>query len=175
MEKLNTDCLVLIFNELQADSKLLYLCLLVKSGVIWWFLSYNIILSCLPTSSKQLLFDNDIKLPLTILSKPPIFNYVSHYKFLRAYTIDNIIDFEFKAENLKEFNYLSKRNLLEQEVYKLIISQCKNIKELAWETSQPLSSFSRALTCFSQLHSLYIDLYYVNSNNLNEMAQICKN
>jgi hypothetical protein len=188
MEKLNTDCLILIFNELQADSKSLYSCLLVNKK--WCHLVvpslwekhhnckkkyYNTILSCLPTSSKQLLFDNDIKLPLTILSKSPMFNYVSLCKFLKAYTIDNIIDFVFKAENLKEFNYLSKRNLLEQEVYKLFISQCKCIKELEWQTSQPLPSFPGALTCFSQLYELRIYLHYINSNNLYDMAQICKN
>jgi hypothetical protein len=137
---------------------------------------FNIIFSCLQTSSKQLLFDNDIKLPLTILSKSPMFNYVSFCKCLRGYIINNnIINVVFKIENSKEFNYLKKRNLLEQEIYKLFISQCENIKELEWRTSQPLPSFPGALTCFSQLNSLTVDLYYVNSNNLYEMAQICKN
>jgi hypothetical protein len=191
MEKLNIDCLILIFDELRADNKSLYSCLLVNKEwchlvvpILWGKYHnykklkekyYNIILSYLPTTSKKLLSDNDIKLPLTILSKSPMFNYASLYKSLRAYNINKIINFIFKVENLKEFNYLSKRNLLEQEVYKLIISQCKNIKELMWETSQPLPSFPGALTCFSQLYKLSINLCHVNSNNLYEMAQICKN
>jgi hypothetical protein len=136
---------------------------------------YNIILSCLQTSSKQLLFDNDIRLLSTNLSMSPMFNYVSFCKFLKVEIIDNIINLSFnKEEILYKVNYLKKRNLLEQEIYKLFISQCKSIKELEWRTSQPLPSFLGAPTCFSQLYTLYIDLYYVNSSNLNEMAQICK-
>jgi hypothetical protein len=189
MEKLNIDCLILIFNNLWTDNNSLYSCLLVNKEwchlivpILWEKhcmhvgdenikIISNIIFSCLSTSSQQLLFDNDIKLPLTILSKSPMFNYVSFCKFLEAYVINKIINVVFKVENL-EFD---KRNLLEQEVYKLFISQCKSIKSLGWKTYQPLPSFPGALTCFSQLYELSIDLYYVNSNNLYEMAQICKN
>ena len=35
-------------------------------------------------------------------------------------------------------------NLLEQEIYKLFVGQCKNTKRLRWETSQPLSLFPGA-------------------------------
>ncbi|CAG8716258.1 23155_t:CDS:2 [Rhizophagus irregularis] len=64
--------------------------------------------------------------------------------------------------------------LLEQEIYKSFIIQCKNIKELYWKTSQPLPLFPGASTCFSQLHKLNINLDYVNSNSLQEMAKYCK-
>ena len=37
-----------------------------------------------------------------------------------------------------------RRNLLEREIYKLFVSQCTNIIELSWETSQPLSLFPGA-------------------------------
>jgi hypothetical protein len=191
MEKLNIDCLIIIFNKLRGDNNSLYSCLLVNKEwchlivpILWERHIYfncekkkifsNTIFSCLPTSSKQLLFDNDIKLPLTILSKSPMFNYVSFCKCLRAYVINNnFINVVFEVENSKEF--INKRNLLEQEIYKLFISQCESIKKLEWRTSQPLPSFPGALTCFSQLNSLIVDLYYVNSNNLYEMAKICKN
>ena len=52
---------------------------------------YNTILSCLPSGSKKLLSDNDIKLPSTILLKTPSFNYVSLCKFLEAARIFNEI------------------------------------------------------------------------------------
>ncbi|EXX53419.1 hypothetical protein RhiirA5_424587 [Rhizophagus irregularis] len=191
MEKLNIDCFILIFNELQADKKSLYSCLLVNKEwyhlvvpILWGNYPYfncekskekysNIILSCLPTSSKQLLFDNNIKLSSAILSNTLTFNYVSFCKFHRTGIIDNIIKVVFK-ENLSIVDYSKKRNLLEQEIYKLFISQCEGIKELDWRTSQPLPSFPGAITFFSQLYSLYIDLYYVDSHNLYQMAQICK-
>jgi hypothetical protein len=120
MEKLNIDCFILIFSELRIDENSLYSCLLVNKE--WCHLVvpissrkcpsfkceksvqkyFNIILFCLSTSSKQLLFDNDIKLPLTILSKSPTFNYVIFCKFLKAYII-NIINVVFEVEDLKEF------------------------------------------------------------------------
>jgi hypothetical protein len=193
MKKLNIDCLILIFNELRADNKSLYSCLLVNKEwchlivpILWEKYPYyfnhekskekfsNTILSCLPTSSKQLLFDNNIKLPSTILSKSPTFNYINSCKFLKANIVDNIINMVYKEEILNKVIYSTKRNLLEQEIYSLFISQCKSIKELEWRTSQPLPSFPGAQTCFSQLYSLNINLFYVSSNNLYEMAQICK-
>src|ERR1041385_4658738 len=108
MAKLNVDCLHLIFNELENRNSL-YSCLLVNKewcNVVvpilwkkysWWNRPesakkiYNIILSCLPSSSKQLLFNNNIDLPLTILSKPPLFNYISFCSFPEANNIGRII------------------------------------------------------------------------------------
>ncbi|GBC06584.1 hypothetical protein RclHR1_06940001 [Rhizophagus clarus] len=194
MEKLNIDCLVLIFDELLDDSNSLYSCLLVNREwcnlvvpILWaeyphYYLRMkiakeklsNVILSCLPTSSKQLLFDNNIKLPLTNLSIPLTFNYVSFFKDLKVKTIYNIINLVFKKEILIGVNYSKRRNLLEQEIYKLYISQCKSIKSLEWKTSQSLPSFPGALTCFSQLYSLDIGIDYINPDNLYDMAQICK-
>ncbi|CAB4418325.1 unnamed protein product [Rhizophagus irregularis] len=75
---------------------------------------------------------------------------------------------------LKNFCNDHRRNLMEQEIYKLFISQCKNIEYLCWTTHQPLTLFLRASIFFSQLHHLYIDIDTVNSDALNELAQICK-
>jgi hypothetical protein len=192
MEKLNIDCLILIFNVLQLDNKSLYSCLLVNKEwyhlvipILWEkYLSLNrekskkifsnTILSCLPTSSKQLLFDNKIKLPSATFSKSPTFNYVSLCKYLRFEMFDIIINSTVIKKTTILGDFIKRKHLIEQEIYKLFISQCKGIKELEWRTSQPLSSFPGALTCFSQLYNLYINLKYVNSNNLYEMAQICK-
>ncbi|RIA92879.1 hypothetical protein C1645_735985 [Glomus cerebriforme] len=66
-----------------------------------------------------------------------------------------------------------KKNLLEREICKLFVSQCKNIKELNWETSQSLSSFPGATTFFHNLNSLSIKMDHVDSNTLYEVAQIC--
>src|SRR6266496_203810 len=175
------DCLNLIFDELQANKNTLHSCLLVNREwchlvvpILWRkypsFLFqreaekklYNIILSCLPSSSRQLLFDNDIKLPSTIFSKPLLFDYISFCKYLESKFVNEIVDMVFKDKLLDpEKNNHEKSLLLEQEIYKLFISKCKNIKELVWRTKQPLLSFIGASTCFSQLYGLKIDVDYV--------------
>uniref|UniRef100_U9ULJ8 F-box domain-containing protein n=1 Tax=Rhizophagus irregularis (strain DAOM 181602 / DAOM 197198 / MUCL 43194) TaxID=747089 RepID=U9ULJ8_RHIID len=175
MEKLSIEGLTYIFNELRTDNKSLYSCLLINKEwcrlvvpILWERYPYsnceesqekycNTILSCLPTSSKQLLIDNYISLPSTILSEPLTFNYVGFCKFLSNDIIDKIMNFVFEGQALN-VNF-SKNYLLSQEIYKLFIRQCEEA----------------STKCFSQLHDLYIDLSYVTSNNINDMAQICKN
>src|ERR1044072_2162511 len=112
MEKLNVDCLYLIFNEL-TDNKSLYSCLLVNKEwcnivvpILWKkclknylygdeIRLFNTILSCLPLSSKQLLSDNDIKLPSTILLKTPLFNYISFCEFPDSEFVNDIVTMVF--------------------------------------------------------------------------------
>src|ERR1051325_7420687 len=196
MEKLNVDCLQLIFDELKGEdnySRILYSCLLVNKKwcnvvvpILWRECSFNRIwtanekiystmLSCLPPSSKQLLFDNDIKLPSTVL-KSPLFNYISFCEFPDADIVYSIVEMvlEKKPSSTLKPNNNNKKDLLEQQIYKLFVSQFNNIRELYWQTSQPLSLFPGASSCFSQLYSLYVDVEIVNSNALYEMAQICK-
>src|ERR1043165_1297995 len=131
MVKLNMDCLVLIFKLMDKNS--LHSCLLVNKEwcnivvpILWkshsWYESnsesekklFNLILSCLPSPSKQLLSDNDIKLPSTILLKDPLFNYISFCQFPQAEIINGIIEMvleeRFNPKNPKQF-------LLEQEIY----------------------------------------------------------
>ena len=195
MTKLNVDCLSFIFNELQRDRKSLHSCLLVNKEwcniivpILWkeysWYSKgeskrkvFNMILSCLSITSKQLLSDNDINLSSTIPLKSSLFNYISFCRFPTSKIVDKIIGMVLKEKFGKiKGNFINdnKRNLLEQEIYKLFVSQCKNIKYLQWRTSQPLPLFPGASTCFSQLRSLNIDINFVNSNVLYEMAQICK-
>ncbi|GBB85334.1 hypothetical protein RclHR1_01190010 [Rhizophagus clarus] len=188
MSKLNLDCLALIFNELK-DKKSLHSCLLVNKEwcnlvvpILWKsFLCYeeneenksiyyNTILSLLSSSSKQLLINNNIKLPLPNLLDSPLFNYISFCKFPNSDIVNGVINMV-----LKNHNNHDKKYLLEQEIYKLFITQCKNIKELYWKTTQQLSLFPGASTCFSNLIKLNINLDYINSNSLEEMAKYCKN
>ncbi|CAB4418632.1 unnamed protein product [Rhizophagus irregularis] len=166
MEEINLDCLVLIFNVLINDEKSLHSCLLVNKKwcnivvpILWkrCFLGEineklcNAILSFLPSSSKKLLSNNDIKLPSLTLSKFPLFNYISFCRYISPDNVDEIIDIVLK--NLCNDH---RRNLMEQEIYKLFISQCKNVKYLCWTTRQPLTLFPRASIFFSQLYELYI-------------------
>ncbi|EXX50468.1 hypothetical protein RirG_270530 [Rhizophagus irregularis DAOM 197198w] len=146
MEKLSIEGLTYIFNELRTDNKSLYSCLLINKEwcrlvvpILWERYPYsnceesqekycNTILSCLPTSSKQLLIDNYISLPSTILSEPLTFNYVGFCKFLSNDIIDKIMNFVFEGQALN-VNF-SKNYLLSQEIYKLFIRQCEGIKRL---------------------------------------------
>jgi hypothetical protein len=193
MIRLNVDCLSFIFNELQTKKAYLHSCLLVNKKwchlvvpILWenhpWNINnnkkskeklFNTILSCLPSTSIQLLFDNDIKLPSTIISKSPSFNYVSYSKSLKSKIIIEII--EMVSGEIFITGKYGKYKYLEQELYKLYISQCKNIKGLSWRTSQPLLSFPGASTCFSQLYSLSIEeIDKVDTDSLYKMSQICK-
>ena len=85
--------------------------------------------------------------------------------------MDEIVKMVFSEELYPSYLQI---DLLEQEIYKLFVNNCKNIKELRWQTSQPLPLFPGASTCFSQLYELDIYVNYVNSTALYEMAQICK-
>ncbi|PKC60501.1 hypothetical protein RhiirA1_467922 [Rhizophagus irregularis] len=105
---------------------------------------FNIIL-------KQLLFDNGIKLPSTILLKLPSFNYIIYCKFLKSKLIKEIIEM-VSGETFITGSY-GKYKYLEQELYKLYI---------------------RASTCFSQLHGLSIEIDKVDTDLLYKMSQLCK-
>ncbi|PKY62105.1 hypothetical protein RhiirA4_488014, partial [Rhizophagus irregularis] len=90
-------------------------------------------------------------------------------RYISSDNVDEIIDIVLK--NLCNDH---RRYLLEQEIYKLFISQCKNVKYLSWETRQPLTLFPGASIFFSQLYELYIDIDSVNSDALYKLAQISK-
>src|SRR5581483_10335566 len=105
--KLNIDCLVLIFDEMEKNS--LYSCLLVNKEwcnivvpILWKKFSWNLsffdkktgnsvkklfdtILSCLSPLSKQLLSNNGVKLPSEVLLRSPLFDYINFCKFPRNY------------------------------------------------------------------------------------------
>src|ERR1044072_735636 len=196
MTKLNMDCFYLIFYQMDRIS--LHSCLLVNrewckiiAPILCKKYSYcehgerlkkliNTILSCLPSSSKQLLSNNGIKLPSTILLKLPLScNYINFCKppslFMKrilAVVFKETFGPEYNKEKIDTWDH--KRNLLEQEIYKLFFSNCDNIKKLQWRTSQPLTLFPGAPACFSQLDSLEVDVEFVDSTALCEIAQVCK-
>ncbi|PKC75717.1 hypothetical protein RhiirA1_448506 [Rhizophagus irregularis] len=189
MSRLNPDILILIFDKLQYDKKSLYSCILVNREwcrivvpILWkvtWYNDekserklFNTILFCLPISSKQLLIDNGVKLQLSLMTGQPLFKYISFCTFPNNSIVYKMIEMVLVDDysSLKQM----KRDLLKQEIFKLFVSQCKNIKKLDWDNTQPLSLFSGASTCFSSLRDLYVDVDFVKSDALYGMAQICK-
>jgi hypothetical protein len=117
MNKLNVDCLILIFHQM--DRNPLYPCLLVNRGwcrlivpILWkkyswdedlWYSKsdsrkklFNTIISFIPSTSKKLLSENDIKLPSTNLLKPILFNYISFCEFPVVEIINVIVEMVFE-------------------------------------------------------------------------------
>ncbi|GBB89115.1 hypothetical protein RclHR1_01580016 [Rhizophagus clarus] len=137
---------------------------------------YNLIVSLLQTSSKKLLSDNNIELPIQEFSNKPLFNYVNLSPQISSNFINNMTKQLIKEDDgFNKYQEEYKKYLLEQEIYKLFINNCKDIVHFNWKTRQPLSQFQGASTCFSQLRSLIIDLQCVTSTELFAMAQICQN
>ncbi|RIA98933.1 hypothetical protein C1645_866145 [Glomus cerebriforme] len=189
MAHLIEDCLIVIFDELRKDPSSLYSCILVNRfwcrmamPILWKnpleFKSifnkenhkfYNLMISLLPRTSRQLLFDDDIELSLPTISKQPLFNYINFLSIISPKFIDGMIAM-LKNER-REFN----ESQLEPEIYKLFINNCKNAKEFYWKTLQPISQYEGASSCFSKLRTLRIEFQIVTSTALFGMAQICQN
>ncbi|PKY46136.1 hypothetical protein RhiirA4_460942 [Rhizophagus irregularis] len=76
-------------------------------------------------------------------------------------------------EVINSQKYKEKYEILEKEIYKLFVKNCKNITEFYWQTTLPLCQCPGASTFFSQLHTLKID--YLIPIKLFEMAEYCQN
>jgi hypothetical protein len=195
MSYLIEDCLRIVVTKLQDDPGSLYSCILVnrfwcrmtvpilwKNPLAFTNIShdklYITIINMLPTPSKRFLFENKIALPSPIISSQPLFNYLNFLSQIFPNFINGIIKMLVKDEisefmNFQDNNY--KKFLLEQVIYDLFISNCKNIISFHWQTTLPLFQFPGAFTCFSKLHSLIIDFQFINSASLYNVAQVCQN
>src|SRR5688572_120137 len=86
--QLPTDCLNGIFDHLE-NTVTLRSCLLVSRlwceasvPTLWARIqNYHTLIACLPRESKEILFKNDIVIA-TLVSRPPLFNYVAFIKIL---------------------------------------------------------------------------------------------
>ncbi|RIA90118.1 hypothetical protein C1645_823809 [Glomus cerebriforme] len=180
---INEDCLRIIFTKLQNDPDSLYSCILVNrfwcriAVQILWKNPYgykkislkklnNSIFNMLPITSKQYLLKDNIKSSLNINLNKPLFNYISFFSNISLHIIKDTMRGEFRIDKFDEF---------EQEIYKLIINNCRNLNYFYWNTTKPLYQYPEASTFFFQLHSLGIDFRYVNSVTLFELAKICQN
>jgi hypothetical protein len=134
---------------------------------------YNMIFYLLPSSSKQLLIENDV-VPLTSpLSNKPLFNYISFSSEISTFLINDMGLALIKEVNSHKFQ--EKFKILEQEFYKLFISNCKNILDFRWTTTLPLHQYPGAITCFSQLRTLGFTFdQSLTSEKLFRMSQICQ-
>src|SRR5687768_5431899 len=121
MSQLSADCLNEIFEYLK--DKDLRSCLLVNRlwcqvsvRILWRYIhSYNTLITCLPSKSKELLCRNEIIIS-TPTSKPPSFNYVAFIKYLATEEIINNIH---KLSSFDENKTVS----VVQEIFKMFMNQ----------------------------------------------------
>ncbi|RIA85894.1 hypothetical protein C1645_780903, partial [Glomus cerebriforme] len=166
MPELSCDIFLVIFEELQDDPNSLYSCLFVNNlwcnlvvPILWNYPQkfcsmrsrlkrlklFNLILSHLPESSRDLLKNEGINIIPETRENQLTFDYVKFLKF-----IDHNFIFNYGYYGIDLNN--SQQNLLEQEVYKLLISKCSAIKHLNMDGfDYPIHEFEGARTCLSNI------------------------
>ncbi|RGB28212.1 hypothetical protein C1646_768105 [Rhizophagus diaphanus] len=186
MVQLVADVLLLILNELREDPSSLYSCVLVNKSwfslampILWRSLYYthknsisykklfNIISYFLP--SESLLFKNGFKLPS---NRQLIFNYMIFFTHISPTFVNDMVQSVTEKE-AKIYDY--KKNLLEEEIYKMIFNNCKNVKCFYWSTNHSLYLFPNAESFFTNLSSLGINLTIMNPTILYGLSRICQN
>ncbi|GBB84630.1 hypothetical protein RclHR1_01120018 [Rhizophagus clarus] len=194
MVKLNNDILHYIFQELNNDGKSLLSCLLVNKRwcelvipILWKYpLKYfdtndfhllvkkkkillNIILSHLPETSKQLIITHKINIiSEEALYKKLSFNYIRFCKYISVHNF-------LLNENIHKLYFsIFQIILLEQEIFKLFVRECSNIRYLdLGEIRQPIYQYPGADICLLNLNEVYCKTYH-DSSLFYGLAHICK-
>ncbi|RIA79555.1 hypothetical protein C1645_63247 [Glomus cerebriforme] len=185
MSQLNKDILFLLFEELQADSKSLFSCLLVnrlwcETGIpiLWrnpWRYDINYTNKCylffiisfyLPVGIKEFLSSQGINFP-PISYQTPLFDYLSFCKSINVNVINSIIPI---GSSLAYNQFL-----LQQEFYNLLITTCPEFKYL------DMRPINHQLFYFPEAKTRLETLYELNCNTSVEptyfygLARICQN
>ncbi|PKY37570.1 hypothetical protein RhiirA4_536547 [Rhizophagus irregularis] len=185
--QLPADCLSEIFDYLENDKITLYSCLLVNR--LWCEIAVRIlwkdvfcsstpcprvvlsllspIIACLPNESKDLLYKNGIFFK-TSTWKPPLFNYASYCKILSINKIDQMIQNAF-LQNLN-----SDKELILQEILKVLMSQISSLKSLDYSKcpmNVKLINFPGAKDCLMNL----TELSCCSTDKYSELSPICHN
>src|ERR1043166_183254 len=155
MSKFNHDCLFLIFEKIKDEVKTLHSCLLVNRlwceavvPILWrnpWKYCqnsvnynslYSTIISLLPSESKELLINNNIDLFPNKFPKPLI-NYARFIKSLNTYEIHYMIRWLILIDpRLKDYKLF-----LEQETWKMIMSQSQRLNHLSLNSGDDINKF----------------------------------
>ncbi|GBC06761.1 hypothetical protein RclHR1_07020004 [Rhizophagus clarus] len=198
MAQLVGDVLLLVFTELHDDLASLYSCTLVNTTwchiavpLLWKHISfayekplnyklslesreklYNVIAHFIPNDPKDPLPQNNIILPLKKFSRKPIFEYMNFFTRITPYWIKDMVQLSIN-DKVKDSKH--KKNILEQEIYKLIFNKCNNVKHFYWDTKKKLYRYPNAKSFFSNLRSLEFNFEVVTSKTLFRLAMICQN
>ncbi|RIA90388.1 hypothetical protein C1645_876130 [Glomus cerebriforme] len=191
MSQLPADCLNDIFEYLEDNGVTLQSCLLVNRlwcevsvGIFWRTIrKFSTLITCLPNESKEILYKNEI-ITSTLMSKSPIFNYVSFCKLIRVSELNcNIKHFFDKQQANSSQSLVDKGNIMSQEIYKLLMNQISSLKELDFYPSLKedipfpnfiFTSHPGARTCLRDL-SVFHCYSDVHSDILYHLSQICHN
>ncbi|CAB4417123.1 unnamed protein product [Rhizophagus irregularis] len=183
MPKLNKDILFLIFEELQKDSKSLFSCLMVNRlwcetviPTLWktpWCYSinyhnknslYSVITSYLSEDIKESLIRQEIFLP-PILHQPLLFDYLSFCRSIDIDILNNIITIG-TSDLYNQF-------LLQQEIYKLLMRKCPELKYLNIKSiKHQIFYFPEARARLESLCELRCDTS-IDSPYFHGLASIC--
>jgi hypothetical protein len=190
---LPADVISEIFHNLTGDTKTLYSGLFVNKlwchvivPLLWrdpWEIvksrqrtceTYNflhVLCGCLSEESKNLFLD----LGLIFQIQYPRFNYASYIRVMNTRYINESITRKFCSNDRDNF----KRQLVEKELYLLIISHSPAIKYLRVDfpstLEYPLLNFPGAHISFSKLNKLYCDVRRLPPLFLCDLANISKN
>ncbi|GBB98784.1 hypothetical protein RclHR1_03320010 [Rhizophagus clarus] len=212
MSQLSADCLNEIFEYLEDDKVSLYSCLLVNrlwcevSVRILWInagyiskhrRSYDVLISCLPCESKEILSNNGINISIST-SKPPMFNYARFCRIISTYMVYFQVENFLKNHSSNDLINENNIYILAQEIFKLYIKQIPSIKELAVsrfrnlpmvpflsypEAKESLKNLSK-LTCNSNAdpellyhlsqtcHNIHSLMVFFTTNKSNEIADL---
>ncbi|PKY40042.1 hypothetical protein RhiirA4_453343 [Rhizophagus irregularis] len=191
MATLNKDILLYISQEFGNNSNPLFSCLLINKlwfetfvSILWkepWkflnesqervFLLFNTIILHLSEDSKKLLASQGI-LNLSSLQQKPLINYISYCNKLDLNFVNIYI--QLLTGSSEEFDY--QRYFIEQEIYKLFMSKCLNLRYLKLENqcfNHQLHHFPGANTCLPELVHLQCTTN-VDSEIFFGLSLICK-
>ncbi|PKC07061.1 hypothetical protein RhiirA5_418737 [Rhizophagus irregularis] len=171
MFQLPADCLNEIFEHFENDKFTLHSCMLVNRywcGVsvrIFWrngqnynTSNLNTLIACLPITSKEILYNNEIIISTSTL-KTPIFNYAS---FCKVLSVNRVY---YKIEKLLENQqYISPQIL---KYYTLIVAQ--EIFQMFMNEISSLRSFS-----FYSYPDMTFNIYFIGAKDcLRNLTELC--
>ncbi|PKK70790.1 hypothetical protein RhiirC2_849642 [Rhizophagus irregularis] len=186
MLQLDEDVLFLILKEFKNDKKSLYSCLLVNRTwcvitvpILWRNpeiftlfeeaknILFNVILLHLSEESRNILKSHGVNSIITETYQQPSFNYISFWKHLDLFFIENLIS----RRIIEEY----KISIVRNELLKTFFNKSTKLIHLSIPQNfdYQLHLIQGAENCFSKLESFncYVD---IDQNILEGLARICK-
>jgi hypothetical protein len=186
MVQFNEDVLFLIFEEIKNDKLSLYSCLLVNRTwcvtavpILWrnpgqYFMInisrnklFNMIILHLSEESRVILKNQGMKNLITKKYQRPLFNYISFWKHLDLFLIEDLIS----QRNIGKSN----KSIIRNEILKLFINKITKFIQLSipHNFNYQLHIIPGAEYCLSELESFQCDVD-IAQNILKGLARICK-
>ncbi|RIA85377.1 hypothetical protein C1645_879330 [Glomus cerebriforme] len=199
---LPSDCLREIFKHMQGISgsqreerKSLLSCLLVNRlwcetavEILWrnpwrlgnfytddnyWISLSKTIFLCLSKEQKEVIKKNGINLKPSITKQQPLFNYISNIQCLSNEHIVKVVKTLTNENNLTIVLWNYNANIIENELWKLFMSNCSSVKYLELPSTS-IFHFLGANNCLATLSEFECSTYS-SSKLFLDLAQVCRN